>query len=87
VAEHDHDAQWEVLLAIRAKGTLEVRAPGKPGEADAVQSLEVGAGTIVTMPAGVRHAWKPDGTEPLLALQLYVPPGPEQRFKKLAQTR
>ena len=33
---------------------------------------------------GVPHAYRPAGTSPLVSVQLFLPPGPEQRFKKLA---
>jgi hypothetical protein len=38
----------------------------------------------VAVPSGVEHAFVPGGTRPFVAVQLYVPPGPEQRFRKLA---
>lgn len=78
VAEHDHAREWEILAVLEGDGAL-VHKPAS-GEA----RVEAKAGTIVTIPAGVRHAWQPSGKAPLLALQVYAPPGPEQRFKKLA---
>jgi mannose-6-phosphate isomerase-like protein (cupin superfamily) len=42
-------------------------------------------GMVVAIPKGALHAWEPAGSKPLIALQIYVPPGPEQRFKKLAE--
>jgi mannose-6-phosphate isomerase-like protein (cupin superfamily) len=76
IAEHIHDHEWESLAALEGDGAL-VRKGGD-------ERVEVRPGTIVTIPAGMRHAWKPSGKAPLLAIQVYAPPGPEQRFKKLA---
>jgi mannose-6-phosphate isomerase-like protein (cupin superfamily) len=78
VAEHVHEHEWEALALLDGDGAL-VRGTG-PAE----ERLEAHAGSIVTIPAGVRHTWKPSGKAPLLALQVYAPPGPEQRFRKLA---
>ena len=36
------------------------------------------------VPPATKHAWKPDEGSTLVAIQLYTPPGPEQRFKALA---
>jgi hypothetical protein len=32
----------------------------------------------------VKHSWTPDPKSELVAIQLYAPPGPEQRFRALA---
>jgi mannose-6-phosphate isomerase-like protein (cupin superfamily) len=78
VADHVHEHEWEALALLDGEGTL-VRAA-----APAEERVEAHAGSIVTIPAGVCHVWKPAGKTPLFALQVYAPPGPEQRFKKLA---
>jgi mannose-6-phosphate isomerase-like protein (cupin superfamily) len=78
LAEHVHEHEWEALALLDGEGAL-VR-----GAAPAEERIEARAGSIVTIPAGVRHAWKPSGKAPLVAVQVYAPPGPEQRFKKLA---
>jgi mannose-6-phosphate isomerase-like protein (cupin superfamily) len=81
VAEHRHETSWEVLAVLRGAGSaLRANEPG----ASELALVPVSSGTVVMMPKGVLHAWSPDGTQPLIALQLYVPPGPEQRFRKLA---
>lgn len=79
VAEHVHDHEWEILAALEGDGALV--KPATSGE----ERLPVAAGSITTVPAGQRHAWKPSGKAPLFAIQVYAPPGPEQRFKKLAK--
>jgi mannose-6-phosphate isomerase-like protein (cupin superfamily) len=78
VAEHDHPHEWEILAVLDGEGAL-VRRP-----AGAEQRVPVKAGTIVTIPAAQKHAWQPAGKAPFVAIQVYAPPGPEQRFKKLA---
>jgi quercetin dioxygenase-like cupin family protein len=74
VAEHKHDSSWEILCALEGAGTFTLA--GKP------QRLENGG--IVVVPPSTKHSWKPDDGVRLVAFQLYTPPGPEQRFKKLA---
>ncbi len=83
VAEHQHDTSWEILGAMRADGTLKrASGPGAPVQAE----IPVTDGVVSAIPTGTRHAWVPGGRKPLIAVQLYVPPGPEQRFKALAGT-
>jgi mannose-6-phosphate isomerase-like protein (cupin superfamily) len=74
VAEHDHASSWEVLCAIEASGTFTL---------DGVPTHIVGP-AIVAVPPGRRHSWQPDAGSKLVAVQVYSPPGPEQRFKALA---
>lgn len=81
VAQHQHDGSWEVLAALRASGMAK-RAAG-PGATD-LAAIPVEDGAVVAMPKATQHAWMPGGKKPLVAVQLYVPPGPEQRFKQLA---
>jgi mannose-6-phosphate isomerase-like protein (cupin superfamily) len=74
VAEHSHDASWEILCVIDARGTAVI--DGK--------TIRVGPRQILAIPPGKKHSWKPDGASKLVAIQFYSPPGPEQRFKALA---
>ncbi len=78
VRQNVHDREWEVLAVLSGQGTL-VRTPAS-GEDDA----PIAPGTFASIAPGVPHAYKPAGTSPLVAVQLFLPPGPEQRFKKLA---
>lgn len=86
VAEHAHEGSWELLAAISAAGRLHIPAQQVSGVEASVLEHDriVTAGTIAYVPASVRHAWSPDGTHPLIAVQSYSPPGPEQRFRALA---
>jgi mannose-6-phosphate isomerase-like protein (cupin superfamily) len=74
VAEHSHPDSWEILCAVDAAGTFTL--DGK--------EQRLGPRQVVAVPPATRHAWKPDEGSSLVALQLYAPPGPEQRFKALA---
>jgi quercetin dioxygenase-like cupin family protein len=74
VPEHAHPTSWEVLCAIEASGTFTV---------DGVPTHIVGP-TVVAVPPGRKHSWQPDAGSKLVAVQVYAPPGPEQRFKTLA---
>ena len=78
VRPHVHERQWEILAILSGDGTL-VRTVG--GREDATP---ISAGTFASIAPGVPHAYRPAGTSPLVAVQLFLPPGPEQRFKKLA---
>lgn len=75
VAEHAHVDTWEVLCALEAAGTFTLDGAAR----------RLGSRTCVAVPPNVKHSWKPDEGTKLVAVQFYDPPGPEQRFKKLAQ--
>jgi quercetin dioxygenase-like cupin family protein len=74
VKEHDHAGSWEILCAVEASGTFIL---------DGVQA-RLGRRQVVVIPPGKKHAWLPDEGTRLVGVQLYTPPGPEQRFKALA---
>lgn len=74
VAEHNHPTSWEILAAVEANGTFVLE--GTEGR--------LGPRQIVAVPPGARHAWKPEPGSKLVAVQMYTPPGPEQRFVALA---
>jgi len=74
VSEHTHPDSWEIICAVEAAGTFTL--DGK--EERLLQ------GQIIAVPPGAKHAWKPDTGKELVAIQMYAPPGPEQRFRVLA---
>jgi mannose-6-phosphate isomerase-like protein (cupin superfamily) len=74
VKEHVHESSWEVLGDVKGTGTLTI--DGAP--------TKVNPGDVVFIPPNTKHAWTPDAGQELQAVQLYYPPGPEQRFKALA---
>lgn len=74
VAEHSHPGSWEILAAVDAAGTFTL--DGQPAR--------LGPKQIVVVAPGTKHSWTPDPGSTLVAIQLYSPPGPEQRFRALA---
>lgn len=74
VAEHIHASSWEILAAVEANGVFTLE--GTEGRLAARQ--------VVMIPPGAKHAWKPEAGSKLVAIQMYSPPGPEQRFVALA---
>lgn len=74
VAEHVHETSWEILCAVEGAGTFTL-----DGKAE-----RLGPRSLVAVPPNTKHSWKPDDGVKLVAIQLYSPPGPEQRFKTLA---
>jgi len=74
VPEHVHSGSWEILAAVEANGIFVL--DGTEGRLAPRQ--------IVMVPPGSKHAWKPDPGSKLVAIQMYSPPGPEQRFLGLA---
>jgi quercetin dioxygenase-like cupin family protein len=74
VAEHVHDTSWEIIFAVEAAGTFTL--DGKP--------KRLAPRDVVMVPPKVKHSWAPDDGSKLVAIQMYTPPGPEQRFRALA---
>jgi putative monooxygenase len=73
VPEHVHDGSVEILYV--EQGTVQMTVAGKVKTA--------GPGDAVYIPAGTKHAAKVTGRfQPLRAVQVYVGPGPEQRFRQ-----
>ena len=70
IASHKHQTQDEELFFLSGRSTTTV---GK-------QTFETAAGDALRIPANQSHTMKV--IEPLKALQIYAPAGPEQRFKK-----
>ncbi len=81
VPEHRHDTSWEILAVLKAEGTL--KKADDPTSTE-TKPIPVADGQIMMVQKAFLHAWQPGGTKPLVGIQLYLPPGPEQRFKKLA---
>lgn len=75
VAEHAHAGAWEILFVIDAAGTFTLDGT----------AYRLAANDVLFVPAGAKHAWTPDPGSTLSAIQMYVPPGPEQRFRALAE--
>ena len=75
VPEHRHPESVEALYIESGSGMMHIEG----------QELAVRPGMIVTIPQNALHDFQGDGTIPLRAIQVYAPPGPEQRFRVLAR--
>ena len=78
VRQNVHDHEWEILAILSGDGSLVRTVDGKE------DATAIAPGTFASIAPGTPHAYRPAGTSPLVAVQLFLPPGPEQRFKKLA---
>lgn len=73
VPEHVHEHSVEMIYI--QEGRAEMTVDG--------QALSARAGDAVYLPAGVRHSVHiPEDTSRFRAVQVYVGPGPEQRFRQ-----
>lgn len=71
VAEHVHAKETEALYVLEGTGVMTVAGVAIPVDEHAV----------IQIPAGTPHSFA--ATTATRALQLYTPPGPEQRFKTM----
>jgi mannose-6-phosphate isomerase-like protein (cupin superfamily) len=74
VPEHLHAESWELLCGIKASGAYTL---------DGV-AHRLADGECAEIPPGTKHSWTPDPGTNLEAVQIYSPPGPEVRFRKLS---
>lgn len=72
VPKHKHATSSEIIYMTSGAGVVTIAGSEYP----------VKAGAAIQIPAGVEHAFRVTSAEPVVAMQLYVPAGPEQRFKK-----
>lgn len=71
VPEHAHDGSAEILFI--QSGAVDMTING--------DHVPAGAGDAIYIPAGAKHSARVLGDrEPLRAVQIYLPPGPEQRY-------
>ena len=68
---HVHAKETEVLYVLAGGGTMTVGGV----------AIAVDANAVIQIPAGVEHAFTASAAT--RALQIYTPPGPEQRFKTM----
>ena len=78
VSPHVHEKEWEHMAILQGEGDF------IQGNGDEEHTLHGSDGVIFSVAPGTRHQWKPAGSRSFLGIQVYTPPGPEQRFKKLA---
>ncbi len=70
VPSHAHQGEWEHVALLHGAGSMTL---GK-------QTLSMVAGSLAHIPAGEEHSFRATGSDPVVAIQLYSPPGPERRF-------
>ena len=71
IPRHVHDGSAEILYILSGSGSLTIGS----------EKLAFGAEQAIHLPEGQPHAAKFSASEKTIALQLYGPAGPEQRFK------
>jgi len=71
VPEHTHDDEDQIMVVI--DGTVGAVVDG--------EHHALGAGSVLVMPRGLPHALWNAGDAPAKVLELYTPPGMEQRFR------
>jgi mannose-6-phosphate isomerase-like protein (cupin superfamily) len=71
VPTHVHEHETELLYLLSGSGTMTVDGVDMP----------IGPTTVVQIPPNTPHSFV--AAEAVTAIQLYAPPGPEQRFKKM----
>ncbi len=74
IPEHDHGPSEEHFAVLSGGGTLNL----------AGNAVSIKPGSVVHIPKDTKHAFSADGSGEVMAVQLYTPSGPEQRFKTLA---
>lgn len=72
VPAHRHETSTEILLVLEGGGTMTVAGEPYP----------VAPMTAIQVPSNIEHAFTVESAEPVRAVQLYTPAGPEQRFKQ-----
>ncbi|HSD87995.1 MAG TPA: cupin domain-containing protein [Kofleriaceae bacterium] len=70
VPEHVHANETEMLYVLEGAGTMTI----------AGQDIAVTPTSVIQIPPNTKHAFT--ATAAVRAVQIYTPPGPEQRFKK-----
>ncbi|MBV8757782.1 MAG: cupin domain-containing protein [Deltaproteobacteria bacterium] len=70
VPEHVHAKETEALYVLAGAGTMTIAGTDVP----------ITSTSVVQVPANTKHAFS--ASDDVRALQIYTPPGPEQRFKK-----
>jgi mannose-6-phosphate isomerase-like protein (cupin superfamily) len=78
VALHEHASEWEHMAILQGEGDF------VQGTGENEHTLHATSGVIFSVPPATPHTWRSAGTREFLGIQVYTPPGPEQRFKKLA---
>ncbi|MCA9646868.1 MAG: cupin domain-containing protein [Polyangiaceae bacterium] len=74
VPEHKHATEWEHVAILQGAGEMPF------GKASEGKAMTLKAGDVVRLSPGDLHSFRGTGAKPVVALQIYSPPGPEARF-------
>jgi mannose-6-phosphate isomerase-like protein (cupin superfamily) len=77
IPRHEHQGSAEILYVLSGGGELTVGS----------EKIAFGPDEAIHIPDGQPHAARFTGPDKTLMLQLYAPPGPEQRFKAAAPAK
>jgi len=80
---HNHPGREELIYVISGKGEQLVSPTKEPSEKDVRAELE--PGMLVYIPRGYYHETINKGWDPMVALVIYTPPGPEKDIRALAE--
>ena len=72
VPPHTHEGSVEILTILSGKGVMQLGG----------ESVPVGPGATIHIPAGVLHDFAVSGTRAVEAIQIYSPKGPDARFRQ-----
>jgi quercetin dioxygenase-like cupin family protein len=71
IARHDHEGSAEIIYILAGRGDVQIGS----------EKIDFGADQVIHIPEGQPHAVKFTGSEKTIALQIFAPAGPEQRYK------
>ena len=71
IARHDHEGSAEIIYILAGRGNVQIGS----------EKIDFGADQVIHIPEGQPHAVKFTGSEKTVALQIFAPAGPEQRYK------
>ncbi len=81
------DNGWEVLIVLQGTATLALSGERVESNANIARNMELQPGQVVTIPSNVARTVNPGSSQPWYAVQLFVPPGPERRYRDLVQQK
>jgi oxalate decarboxylase/phosphoglucose isomerase-like protein (cupin superfamily) len=79
-ARHNHPGVEEILYVLEGEGVQMI-------DFGTEERREVGAGTMIHIPADIFHSTVNTGTGPMKLLAVYSPPGPEAFLRSLPECR
>jgi len=79
-ARHNHPGVEEILYVLEGEGVQMI-------DFGAEERRDVGAGTMIHIPADIFHSTVNSGTGPMKLLAVYSPPGPEAFLRSLPECR